>query len=471
METLTLDPDRLFPVEPSTREAARELYETIKDLPIISPHGHINPQLLLDNEPFPNASELFLRYDHYVFRLLNSAGIDLNEIGVGKVAMTNPREAWRIFCQNWHLFDGTASGYWLTHEFVTLFNINLEPSAQSADAIYDQIGERLSDANFRPRALFNSFPIAFLATTDDPLDTLEDHEELAKLTSQGELGGRVAPSWRPDVYVNARKPEFRERVEALTASVGGAPDNLDDYLRAMRESRRRFISCGAVSADFGVAQPAALDLDDTELAGLLKALVSGAGTSEQADAFEAAMLTRFAEMSLEDGLVMTVHPGVFRNHSTSAFNQFGADTGHDIPVATEYTRSLHPLLERYGNEKDLHLVLFTMDETVYSREIAPLAGYYPSVYIGAPWWFIDSPDLILRFHASTTETAGFSRLSGFIDDTRAFLSIPGRHDMNRRLDAAFLARYVREGRMPLSSAKFWIRRLTSEQPREIFKLD
>ncbi|WP_215522762.1 glucuronate isomerase [Varibaculum prostatecancerukia] len=471
METLTLDPDRLFPVEPSTREIARELYETVKDLPIISPHGHVNPQLLLDNEPFPNASELFLRYDHYVFRLLNSAGIDLNEIGVGKVAMTNPREAWRIFCKNWHLFDGTASGYWLTHEFVTLFNIDREPSTQSADALYDQIGERLHDANFSPRALFNSFPIAFLATTDDPLDPLDAHAELAKLTSQGELGGRVAPSWRPDVYVDARKPEFGEKVLALTASVGGAPDSLSDYLRALRESRRRFIKHGAVSADFGVAQPAALDLDDSELEGLLKLLVSGEGSSEQAAAFEAAMLTRFAQMSLEDGLVMTVHPGVFRNHSTAAFNRFGADTGHDIPVATEYTRSLRPLLERYGNEKDLHLVLFTMDETVYSREIAPLAGYYSSVYIGAPWWFIDSPDLILRFHASTTETAGFSRLSGFIDDTRAFLSIPGRHDMNRRLDAAFLARYVGEGRLPLSSAKYWIHRLTDEQPREIFKLD
>lgn len=471
METLTLDPDRLFPVEPSTREIARELYETVKDLPIISPHGHVNPQLLLDNEPFANASELFLRYDHYVFRLLNSAGIDLNEIGVGKVAMTNPREAWRIFCKNWHLFDGTASGYWLTHEFVTLFNIDREPSAQSADALYDQIGGRLHDANFSPRALFNSFPIAFLATTDDPLDPLDAHAELAKLTSQGELGGRVAPSWRPDVYVDARKPEFGEKVLALTASVGGAPDSLSDYLRALRESRRRFIEHGAVSADFGVAQPAALDLDDSELEGLLKLLVSGEGSSEQAAAFEAAMLTRFAQMSLEDGLVMTVHPGVFRNHSTAAFNRFGADTGHDIPVATEYTRSLRPLLERYGNEKDLHLVLFTMDETVYSREIAPLAGYYSSVYIGAPWWFIDSPDLILRFHASTTETAGFSRLSGFIDDTRAFLSIPGRHDMNRRLDAAFLARYVGEGRLPLSSAKYWIHRLTDEQPREIFKLD
>lgn len=470
METLTLDPDRLFPVEPSTREVARELYEIVRDLPIISPHGHVEPRLLLDNAAFPNASELFLRYDHYVFRLLNAAGIDLNGIGVGTVAMTNPREAWRVFCKNWHLFDGTASGYWLTHVFVTLFGIDEEPNSQNADVLYDRIGARLAEADFRPRALFNSFPIAFLATTDDPLDSLEDHAALAKLTSQGELGGRVAPTWRPDAYVNARKPEFCQRVEALTASVGGAPDNLGDYLRAMRESRSRFISCGAVSADFGVAQPAALDLDDTELAGLLKVLVSGEGSEAQADAFEAAMLTRFAQMSLEDGLVMTVHPGVFRNHSTVAFNRFGADTGHDIPVATEYTRSLRPLLERYGHEPDLHLVLFTLDETVYSREIAPLAGYYPSVYIGAPWWFIDAPDSILRFHAATTETAGFSRLSGFIDDTRAFLSIPARHDMNRRLDAAFLARYVREGRLPLSSAKYWIHRLNDEQPREIFKL-
>lgn len=470
MEALILDEDRLFPADPGTRDVARELYGTVKDLPIISPHGHVSPRLLLDNEAFSDASELFLRWDHYVFRMLNAAGVDLESIGVGKVPMTDPRAAWRVFCEHWRLFDGTASGYWLTHEFATLFGIDVEPSDETADAIFDQIGKRLQDDDFRPRALFNSFPIAFMATTDDPLDSMDDHEALAKLTASGELKGRVAPTWRPDAYVNARKPEFRQRVTALTASVGAAPHDFKGYLQALQESRARFVKAGAVSADYGVSHPKTLDLDDTEMTTLYQACVDGTASAEQMDAFEAGMLLRFAGMSLEDGLVMTVHPGVYRNHCTEALRVFGPDTGHDIPVSTEYTRGMQPLLDKYGNERDLHLVLFTMDETVYSREIAPLAGYYRSVYIGAPWWFIDSPDSILRFHAATTESAGFSRLSGFIDDTRAFLSIPARHDMNRRLDAVFLARYVREGRLSLSAARYWIKRLTDEQPREIFKL-
>ncbi|MCU9996026.1 glucuronate isomerase [Mobiluncus mulieris] len=470
MEALKLNEDRLFPADSGTRDVARELYAEVRDLPIISPHGHVSPKLLLDNGAFADASELFLRWDHYVFRMLNAAGVDLETIGVGKVAMTDPRGAWRVLCENWRLFDGTASGYWLTHEFVTLFGIDVEPSAETADAIYDQIGARLQDADFRPQALFNAFQIEFMATTDDPLDSLADHEALARLTASGELGGRVAPTWRPDAYVNARKPEFRKRVTALTDSIGAAPHDFQGYLKALRESRARFVAAGAVSADYGVSHPKTLDLDDSEMSRLYQSCVDGNASAEQMDAFEAGMLLRFAGMSLEDGLVMTIHPGVYRNHCSVAFERFGPDTGHDIPVATEYTRGLQPLLDRYGNERDLHLVLFTMDETTYSREIAPLAGYYRSVYIGAPWWFIDAPDSILRFHAATTESAGFSRLSGFIDDTRAFLSIPARHDMNRRLDAAFLARYVREGRLSLTAAHYWIRRLTVNQPREVFKL-
>ncbi|MCI6584853.1 MAG: glucuronate isomerase [Mobiluncus sp.] len=469
-EPLTLDPDRLFPADPQTREVAQELYATVKDLPIISPHGHVSPDLLLDNAAFQDATDLFLRYDHYVFRMLNAAGIDLERIGVGKVPTTDPRGAWRIFCENWHLLDGTASGYWLTHEFVTLFGLDVMPSAETADEIYDRIAARLAEPDFRPRELFNSFPIAFMATTDDPLDSLDAHEKLAELTASGAIKGRVAPTFRPDAYVNARKPEFVEKVTALTASVGAAPDDFRGYLEAMRASRARFVERGAVSADFGVSHPRSLDLDYEEMSALYRACVGGDPSPEEADAFESGMLTRFAGMSIDDGLVMTVHPGVFRNHSTAAFDRFGPDTGHDIPVATEFTRALRPLLEKYGNDKRLHLVLFTLDETVYSREIAPLAGFYPAVYIGAPWWFIDAPDSILRFHAATSEVAGFSRLSGFIDDTRAFLSIPARHDMNRRLDAAFLARYVREGRLSLSSARHWIHRLTDEQPREIFRL-
>ncbi|MCI5826333.1 MAG: glucuronate isomerase [Arcanobacterium sp.] len=465
---LSLDPDRLFPADPATRAVARELYESVRELPIISPHGHVDPRLLLENKPFSDAANLFLTYDHYVFRMLHANGIDLHDIGVGKFAGTvDPRAAWRIFCENWHLFDGTASGYWLTHEFVTLFGISEEPSAQNADALFDQIQAQLERPEFRPRALFESFPIEFMATTDDPLDDLAVHAELAADPS---FRGRVVPTWRPDSYINARKSEFLDNVTALTATVGAPVDSLSGYLEALRASRERFVKAGAVSCDFGVAHPYTVDMSDTELSSLYAQAVRGDLSPEAADAFEGAMLMRCAEMSVSDGLVMTIHPGVYRNHSAAALAEFGPDTGHDIPVRTEFTRNIHALLDKFGDNPDLHIVLFTMDETVYSREIAPLAGYYPSVYIGAPWWFIDAPDAILRFRSATVESAGFSRASGFIDDTRAFLSIPARHDMARRLDAAFLARYVREGRLPMSSALHWVHALSSEQPKRVFKL-
>lgn len=465
---LFLDPDRLFPADEKTRDLARELYTTVKDLPIISPHGHVNPQMLLDNEPFSDATNLFLTYDHYVFRMLHSAGIDLTKIGVGKSDPVDPRTAWRIFCENWRLLDGTASGYWLTHEFVTLFGIDEEPCAENADKLFDIIAEKLSTPEFRPRALFDSFPISVLATTDDPLDSLEYH---AALAADETFTGRVIPTWRPDAYVNTRKPEWRSKVEALTASVGQPVDSFEGYLEGFRASRARFIENGAVSADFGVAHPLAVDMDDAELGALYHKAVHEGLTAEESDIFEGAMLFRFAGMSVEDGLVMTVHPGVYRNHNTESFTTFGPDTGHDIPVQTEYTKNIQPLLDKYGNDPRLHLVLFTIDETVYSRELAPLAGFYPSVFIGAPWWFIDAPDAVLRFRAATTETAGFSRSSGFIDDTRAFLSIPARHDMSRRLDSVFLARYVIEGRISRTAAFHWIKALTSDQPRKVFKLD
>ena len=467
-EPLVLDPDRLFPADPRTRDIARDLYASVKDLPIISPHGHVDPHLLLDDQPFSDATNLFLTYDHYVFRMLHANGIDLKRIGVGKLAGTaDAREAWRIFCSNWHLFDGTASGYWLTHEFVTLFGIDEIPSAENADAIFDKIAAKLEDPAFRPRALFESFPIEFMATTDDPLDSLEAH---AALAADETFHGRVVPTWRPDAYVNARKPEFLEKVTALTASVGAPVDSFVGYLDGFRASRERFVKAGAVSADFGVAHPFTVDLDDLQMQALFDKAIRGEMTPGEANAFEGAMLLRFAGMSVEDGLVMTIHPGVYRNHNSQAFGEFGPDTGHDIPVRTEFTNNMHALLEKYGNNPDLHIVLFTLDETVYSREIGPLAGFYPSVYIGAPWWFIDEPDAILRFRSATTETAGFSRASGFIDDTRAFLSIPARHDMARRVDSAFLARYVAEGRLPLSSAQMWIKALTQDQPRKVFKL-
>lgn len=465
--TLHLDPDRLFPSDPETRAVARGLYASVAERPIVSPHGHVAPSLLLDDRPFADPAELFITYDHYVTRLLHAAGVDLAELGVGRAAPADPRAVWRAFCSNWHLYAATSSGYWLSHELVTLFGISDEPSASSADRIYEQIATRLETAAFRPRALFERFGIDVLATTDDPMDDLAGH---AALAADPSFRGRVLPTFRPDAYLDPSNPRFAENAERLTAAAGVATDDFVGYLRALEQRRAHFIEHGAVSADHGVHTPLTLDLDAVDAAALYRRAVAGELSAEEARAFSGHMLFQMARMSVADGLVMTVHAGVHRNHSQPTFEQFGPDTGHDIPVAVEYTNNLRPLLQRFGLEKDFHLILFGIDESAFSREIAPLAGFYPSVYIGAPWWFLDAPDAVQRFRSATTETAGFYRGSGFIDDTRAFLSIPARHDMARRADSAFLARLVREGRLSLAQAERVGADLVDAIPRKAFKL-
>ena len=464
---LHLDPDRLFPTDPATRDIARGLYESVAQLPIISPHGHVAPSLLLDDEPFSDPADLFITYDHYVTRLLHAAGVDLATLGVGRSGPSDPRETWRTFASHWHLYAGTASGYWLTHELSTLFDIDVEPSAETADAVYDQIAARLGDPAYRPRALFERFGIEVLATTDDPMDDLAVH---AALAADSSFPGRVLPTFRPDGYLDPTAPGFTERIARLTESNGTAPDDFAGYLAALEARRAHFIAHGAVSADHGVREPYTVDLTDDEASALFRRAVAGDLDAAGAREFSGNMLLRMAGMSARDGLVMTVHPGVFRNHSSSTFDRLGPDTGHDIPFTTTYTANIRPLLEKHGLEPGLHLVLFGIDETIYSREVAPLAGFYPSVYIGAPWWFIDAPDAILRFRAAVTETAGFYRGSGFIDDTRAFLSIPARHDMARRVDSAFLARLVREGRVSPAAAERIAVDLVDAIPRKVFKL-
>jgi len=470
-ETLTraqlrLDPDRLLPADPATREIARELFEQVEHLPIVSPHGHVPVEWLAADEPFEDPTRLLLSPDHYVTRLLHATGVDLADLGVGGVE-TDSRGAWRAFCSRWRSFAGTASGGWLEHVFAEVFGIRDEPSPETADAIYDHIASSLATDGFRPRALFERFGIDVLATTDDPLDDLEGHRTLAEDPS---FQGRVIPTFRPDRYLDPEAGGFPLAVSRLADSQGRPVDDFRGYLESLAARRAHFIARGAVSADHGVADAYTTVLDDVDAAALYRRAVRGTITPREAREFRGHMLVEMARMSVDDGLVMTIHPGVLRNHSAPTHARFGADTGHDIPVAGEFTRSLRPLLERHGLAKDFHLVLFTVDETTYSREIAPLAGFYPSVFIGAPWWFLDAPDAIARFRAAVTETAGFSRGSGFIDDTRAFLSIPARHDVARRVDAGFLARYVAEGRISRSRAREIITDLTDRQPREVFKL-
>jgi len=468
---LNLDPDRLFPVDPATREVARALYTEVAALPILSPHGHVDPAILLGDVPFPDPAELLIRYDHYVTRLMHAAGVPLCDLGIpDRVSNTpgaSPREVWRTFCAHWHLYAGTASGYWLQHEFSVLFGIDQHPDAENADALFDTIQAALSTDAFRPRALFDRFGIEVLATTDDPMDDLAVHRALAEDPT---FSGRVLPTFRPDAYLNPAAAGFAENVARLAEWNGTAPSSYQGYIDALAGRRRYFVEHGAVSADHGVLQPLTVDLTPSDAASLFEGARAGTLSGAESQAFGGHMLLEMARMSVADGLVMTVHPGVFRNHNTDTFTRFGADTGHDIPVTTTYVDPLRPLLEKYGNLPDFHLVLFGVDETAYSREIAPLAGFYPSVYVGAPWWFLDAPDAVLRFRASVTETAGFYRGSGFIDDTRAFLSIPARHEMARRLDAAFLARLVREGRIDIGTAERIIVDLVDTIPRKVFKL-
>lgn len=471
--SIATHPDRLLPADPGTRDIARRLLSLVEDLPIISPHGHVEPAMLAEDRPFPDPTELLISPDHYVCRLIHAAGVELSDLRVGGHRDATPEEAWRTFCAHWHLFDGTASGYWLRQEFAHVFGLSdarldeaaVDPAA--ADALYRDLSGIIAQPAFRPRALAESFGIEVLATTDDPLDDLRHHDAIA---ADATFSTRVLPTFRPDAYVKFYNAGFGERVERLIAEHGDGKVGYAGYLEAMRNRRMFFKEHGAVSTDHGTHDADTTPLDDAEADALLRKGIAGTATRAEAAAFEANMTYRMAEMAQDDGLVMTIHPGVHRNHSDSAFAKYGADTGHDVPFRMEYVNGMQPLLSRFGENPNFHLVLFTIDESVYSRELAPLAGYYPSLYLGAPWWFIDEPDAMARFRAAVTGTAGFSRSSGFIDDTRAFCSIPARHNTSRRVEAGFLARLVAEHRISEERAADIIVDIVDAAPRRAFKL-
>ena len=456
--------DRLLPADPGVRSIARDLYVRVADAPIISPHGHVPAAMLDADTPFPDPAALFVTSDHYVTRLLHAGGAPLDSLGLGRETVA-PRSIWRTLAEHWHEFAGTASQLWLEQELREVLGITEELGPESADRIFDAIDGRLQEPAFRPRALFDAFDIAVLATTDDPLDDLDAHERLA----HSPLRGRVVPTFRPDGYLDPDADGFGARVEALLAR-DQAPATFAGYLTALEGRRAHFRARGAVSADHGVLEPLALDLDSGEAERLFADVLRGSAGAADRRRFRAHMLFQMARMSVEDGLVMTVHAGVLRNHSTATHRTFGPDTGHDIPVPTSFVEGMRPVLERWGLRPDFHLVLFTVDETTFSRELAPLAGFYPAVYIGAPWWFLDAPHAMARFRSAVTEAAGFYRTSGFIDDTRAFLSIPARHDTARRADAAFLAGLVAEERIRMATAERIADDLVDAIPRKAFKL-
>ncbi|TFD57648.1 glucuronate isomerase [Cryobacterium sp. Hh7] len=448
-----LHPDRALPTEPGQRSIAREIYASTAALPIVSMHGHIEPGAIRRNDAFGDPAELFIIPDHYLVRMLVSQGYHNSDLGVqphqGDAPVeTDHRLIWRRFAENWKLFRGTPTRYWMEHELSVVFGITQEPSAATADAIYDHLSASLSTPEFRIRALFNRFNIEILSTTDAPDSDLAEH---AALADQG-WGERVVPTFRPDGVFYPDRVTWRAAVRALGARCGREIVSYQGFLDALQERRFAFVAAGARATDHGHLTANTTPLAAADAERIFQQALSGPVDAASAEAFAGNMLFESARMSAEDGLVMQLHPGVARDHSAAIQKAYGADNGFDIPVAVDFTRGLQPLLNAFGLDPRFRLILFTIDETVYSRELAPIAGAYPSVRLGAPWWFLDSPAGMARFRELVTETAGFYNTSGFVDDTRAFASIPARHDLSRRVDAGYLARLVGEHRLTLDEA-------------------
>lgn len=466
--------DLLFPSDPAQRAIARDLFALAAPQPLISPHGHVDPAILADDTPFPDPARLLIVPDHYLTRMLLSQGVPPARLGVptrtGEPVEADGRTIWRTFAAHWHLFRGTPSRLWLERTFRNVFGVETPLAADTADEVYDTVAARLSEPEFRPRALFERFGIEVLATTESPTDELAPHATLAA-DGWGGPGGRVITTFRPD---NVADPEFDGwawHVARLGELTGEDTTDFSGYLSALRRRRADFIKAGATSSDHGHPTAATAPLPAADAAAVYGRALRGEATAADAEAFRSHMLFEFARMSVEDGLVMQLHPGAVRNHNRWLHTTYGRDRGGDIPQPTGYVHALRPLLEAFGNDPRLTLVVYTLDETSFSRELAPLAGGYPALYLGAPWWFLDAPEALHRFRAAVTETAGFYNTAGFVDDTRAFCSIPVRHEVARRVDAVFLARLVAERRLTAEEATETIIDLAYRIPKRIFKLE
>jgi glucuronate isomerase len=467
---LALNEDRYFDSDPAVRRAARSIYERTATLPLICPHGHVDPRLLADDAPFPEPTALFVIPDHYIVRMLYSRGIRLDQLGIatrddGPVER-DARRIWRTFAANAHLFRGTPTGAWLDHSMHDVFGIRERLTEDSAEAIYDEIAEKLHTPEFRPRALFDRFRIDVLVTTDAPGDSLEHHDTIAK----SEWKRRVLPCFRPDAVFQIANPGWCEALNALETGAATAIRDYAEFIETLADRRRFFRSMGATATDHAVVDPFTQRLSDDAAARLFHRATHGDVTDADQRTFEAHMLMEMARMSLDDGLVMQLHPGSLRDHNAPLAERFGPNVGGDIPIATEYTRNLRALLNAYGSDPRFTLIVFTLDESTYARELAPLAGHYPALRLGPPWWFHDSIEGMTRFRQQTTETAGIYNTVGFNDDTRAFCSIPARHDLARRIDANYLAGLVARHIIDLDDAHAMGRALAYELPKEAYRL-
>lgn len=466
---MQLHPDRLFPVETATRRLARSLYESIKDLPIISPHGHTDPRWFALDEAFSNPVEVFIKPDHYVFRMLFSQGITLDRLGLegkGIAAEADLRKIWRLFCEHYYLFRGTPSRVWLDHALYEICRVPCEVNLKNAETIYDYLMEVFQDDLFRPRALLDRFNIEFLATTESPLDELKYHQ----IINDSNLRGRVVTTFRPDCVTDPEYENFQQNVNILAQLTNVNIVTYHDFLEALRKRRRFFKDMGALATDHSHPTAFTANLSSAECEALFQRVRSQKFTLEDAELFRGQMLTEMAKMSVEDGMVMQIHCGCFRNHSQFLFAHYGRDKGADIPLRIDFVNALKPMLDVVGHERDLNIILFTLDETTYTRELAPLVGVYPCLVLGPSWWFMDSVEGMRRYKKRCIETAGFYNTAGFNDDTRAFLSIPARHDMARRIDSGCLAELVVEHQITKDEAFLLAEDLTNNLVKQSYKL-
>jgi glucuronate isomerase len=467
---LVLHEDRYFDSDAAVRRAARALYDETRALPLVCPHGHVEPRLLAENAPFPEPTALLVEPDHYILRMLYSRGVPLESLGVptrdGTPVEQDPRQVWQRFAEHYYLFRGTPTGAWLDHELAEVFGVETELDGESARVVYDEIAARLSTPEFRPRALYERFNIEVLVTTDRATDSLAHHRAIR----ESGWSGRVLPTFRPDALFRVAAPAWRDELAALERVHGDPITEYDAFVAALAARRAFFKAAGGTATDHAVVTPRTERVPLAEAAQLFQHARQGTATPDHQARFEAHMLMEMARLSLEDGLVMQIHAGAWRDHNRSLYDRFGPDVGGDIPVATEFTRNLQPLLGAYGTDPRLTLVLFTLDESTYARELAPLAGHYPAVRLGPPWWFHDSMEGMRRFREQTTETAGIYNTSGFNDDTRAFCSIPARHDLARRMDANFLGGLVARHVIGLGHAREMARALAYDLARDTYKL-
>ncbi len=448
-------------------DAAQDIYDGIRDMPIISPHGHCDPSWFAENRAFSDPAELLIIPDHYVFRMLYSQGVPLEDLGIGvPPEKRDARAIFRIFASHWHKFRGTPSDAWFATTMARVFGITATLNAENADVIYDKIDAELKAARLRPHALLDEFKIEVLATTDSALDDLAHHKSARKQ----KLRGKIIPTFRPDSVLDPKHPDFKTDILKLAEVSGQDTESFAGYLEALRDRRAYFMAYGATATDHAVTNLMTCYLTEKRAATLYAKARSGKLTPKEADVFYGHMLTEMAQMSAEDGLVMQIHAGSKRNTNKALFDKFGADKGADMPVAVDWVNGMDALLNRVGNERDMNILLFTLDESTYARELAPMAGHWPALRLGPPWWFHDSANGIARYLDQVVETAGYYNLAGFNDDTRAFMSIPARHDMWRRGVSLHLAQQRARGILGRSDVDELARLLCRDLAIDAYKL-